>query len=168
MNLKAESLEEPDVVPLWINGEATTSSPPTTFTVASVSKPQDAPIIAHSADSEAANRAADAAWAAFASWRKTSPQIRRDLLLRVADAYERRLQQLIELQMRETNCTNQWAQMNVKYAIELLKETASRVTAVSGEIPQITDHNRLALVFRQPLGPILTIAPSVMPLSVPF
>ena len=156
------SPEEPDVVPLWINGEATTSSPPTTFTVTSLSKPQDTPIVAHSADSDIATRAADAAWAAFSVVGKTSPQTRRDLLLRVADAYERRLEQLTELQVRETSCTEQWGQMNVKYAIELLRETASRVTSVSGEIPQVTDHNKLALVFRQPLGPILTIAPSVV------
>lgn len=165
MNLKMASS---DMVPLWINGEATTSSPPTTFIVTSLSNPQDTPIRAHSADSDAAAHAADAAWAAFASWRTTSPQTRRDLLLRVADAYERRLQQLTELQVRETSCTEQWGQMNVKYAIELLRETASRVTAVSGEIPQVTDHKKLALVFRQPLGPILTIAPSVMCLRCPF
>ena len=168
MNLKTASPEEPDVVPLWINGKATTSSPPTTFTVTSLSKPRDTPITAHSADSDAATRAADAAWAAFTSWRKTSPQTRRDLLLRVANAYERRLQQLTDLQVRETSCTVQWGQMNVNYAIELLKETASRVTAVSGEIPQVTDPSRLALVFRQPLGPILTIAPSVMSSSCHF
>ena len=162
MTLKTGSSQEPDVVPLWINGEATTSSPPTTFTVTSLSKPQAPPIEAHSADSDAAIRAADAAWTAFASWRKNSPQTRRDLLLRVAEAYERRLQQLTELQVQETSCTEQWGQMNVKYAIELLRETASRVTAISGEIPQVTDPSKLALVFRQPLGPILTIAPSVI------
>ena len=153
---------DPAVVPLWINGEATTSSPPITFTVTSVSKPQETPITAQSADSDAATRAADAAWAAFGSWKKTSPQTRRDLLLRAASAYESRMQQLVEAQVHETSCTEPWAQMNVNYAIELLKETASRVTGVAGEIPQVIDHNKLALVFREPLGPILTIAPSGM------
>ena len=146
------------VVPLWINGEATTSTPVVTFAVQSMST-SEAVHHAHSANTQAAERAVEAAAAAFVSWRKTSPQSRRDLLLRVADKYEALTPALIDSQMLETSCTEAWARGNIQYAAEIIRESASRITSVSGDIPQTQGPDRLALVFKQPIGPVLTIAP---------
>ena len=147
-----------NVIPLWIGGKATTSSPAQTFPVYSSS---DGKIVhdAQSADGQAATRAVDAASAAFLSWRKTSPQSRRDLLLRVADKYVAKTPALVESQVLETNCTESWARGNIAYAVEVIRESASRVTSISGDIPQTMSSDRLALVFKEPIGTILTIAP---------
>ena len=145
-------------VPLWINGKATWSIPDVKFPVYSTSSGK---VVhhAHSANSHAAERAVEAAAAAFVSWKRTSPQSRRDLLLRVADKYEAKTQVLVDAQMLETSCTEAWARGNVQYAIGIIRESASRITSISGDIPQTRSRDRLALVFKEPMGPILTIAP---------
>ena len=158
MTLDIEPHSELPIVPLWIDGEAVRSSPPKLFPVHSSLQDKDV-FLAHSADVDTAKRAAEAAWTAFLSWKKQGPVFRRDLLLRVADNYERRTEQLIKLQMEETSCTETWARMNVALATETVKEIASRITSISGEIPQMASSEHLALVFREPIGPVLTIAP---------
>lgn len=147
-----------DVIPLWIDGKPTTSNTPTTFSVFSLAQDREV-FKAQSADSEAATRAAEAAQNAFATWKDTPAIARRKLLLRVASEYTRRTQELIESQMLETSCTEAWATMNVEYAIKLLEEIACRITTVSGEIPPLENSKHMALVFKEPVGPMLTIAP---------
>lgn len=150
--------ESRNIIPLWINGEPAMSTPAVTFPVQSLARGK---VVHHaqSANSEIAKKAADAAADAFRTWKKTSPQSRRDLLLRVADRYEAKTQALIDSQMLETSCTESWAKGNILYAIDCIRETSSRITSISGDIPSTMSSNRIALVFKQPIGPILTIAP---------
>lgn len=157
-NLEADAQTGLPVVPLWIDGAPTSSSPSKRFPVHSSQQNKDV-YLAESADVKAANLAADAAGKAFQTWRKTSFTHRRDLLFRVAANYIRRTEELVQLQMEETSCTSKWARMNVSLATDSVREVACRISAVSGEIPQMANPEHLALVFREPLGPILTIAP---------
>ena len=146
------------IVPLWINGEPTKSSPPITFPVHSAAQHKDV-YLAQATDAKTARRAVDSAWAAFQSWKKTSHHHRRELLLRVAAIYRRRSEELVQIQIEETSCQEPWARMNVDLAIGLLEEAASRISGIAGEIPQMGNPDSLALVFNEPVGPVLAIAP---------
>ncbi|KAK4905087.1 hypothetical protein LTR49_025580 [Elasticomyces elasticus] len=147
----------PDI-PLIIDGVATKSSPESTFNVYSHAA-GEVVYTAQSANVEAAQRAAEAASTAFATWKYTNAIVRRDLLFRVANKMVEKTEDLVHSQMLETSCNESWARFNVSYAIDLLQDLASRVTSISGEIPPTQDWNHMALVLKQPMGVILTIAP---------
>ena len=149
-----------DTVPLWINGNETLSSEGKSFAVYSA-KQQKIVHMAESATVEDVKKAADSVKAAFNSWRLTSAYERRDLLLRAADAFEAQLKRAIELQVSETSCEASWAAFNVNYGIKVIREIASRTTAVFGEMPRMNSDSNLALVFKEPVGPSLLIAPLV-------
>lgn len=153
----AEIPREP-LAPLWINGEAVTPAGLKTLSVYSSSLGRDVGY-AVSADVSSGKRAADAAWTALRSWKKTSAVSRRDLLLRVADLYLANREKLVDLQKLETSCSHEFANMNVTLAAQGVQEMASRITSISGEIPQVSSYERMALVFKVPVGPILVIAP---------
>jgi acyl-CoA reductase-like NAD-dependent aldehyde dehydrogenase len=147
------------VVPLWIGGAATTSSPPLMFPVYSAIK-QKQVFLAHAADSAAATRAVDSAAAAFKTWRKTSPTARRDILLRAADIMESRKAEIVSMEIEETSCGQPWALFNVESTVDIIREIASRVTSTcAGEMPSTANEGALSLVFHEPIGPVLLIAP---------
>lgn len=67
--------------------------------------------------------------------------------------------QLVNSQIEETSCQQGWAEFNIDTAVASIKETASLLTSVNGEIPQNSGTGRLVLVFKEPVGPLLAIAP---------
>jgi acyl-CoA reductase-like NAD-dependent aldehyde dehydrogenase len=158
MPLITEPHSDLKVIPLWINGEPATSSPPVTFPVHSAAQHKDV-YLAQAADPPTAKRAVDAAWAAFQGWKKTGHSYRRDLLLGIASIYRRRAEELVQIQIEETSAQEEWARMNVQLAIGILEEVAGRISGISGEIPQMANPNAMALVFNEPVGPVLAIAP---------
>lgn len=147
-----------EVVPLWIDGVAAESSQGTTFSVYSAKQEKDVHK-AQSADAKDANRAADVALKAFGTWRNTSAYERQALLFRAADIFEARKVEAISLQVEETSCEASWAGFNVRYGLSVMREIASRVTSVFGELPRTTSEANLCLVFKEPIGPSLLIAP---------
>ena len=151
---------EADVVPLWIDGSEAVSSEGVIFAVYSAKDQKDVHM-AQSASTKDVKAAADAAMRAFTSWRWTSATERRDLLLKVADAFEARKSEAVALQVAETSCEPAWASFNVTYGIKVIREIASKTTAVFGEMPRMDSEANLALVFKEPIGPSLLIAPSV-------
>lgn len=146
------------VVPLWIDGAPTKSSSAQTFAVYSALQGRDI-YMAQSADVASAKLAADSSFRAFQTWKKVGPVYRRDLLMKVATILSRRKDELKKIAMEETSCDDAWAEMNVNVAIENLYEVASRITSIAGELPQMTNSEHTALIFKEPLGPILSIAP---------
>lgn len=145
------------VVPLWIDGEAATSSLET-FPVHSFKLQKDV-YAAQSADTELATLAADVSLRAFQNWRTTSSEFRRDLLLKAADIFERRISEVVSCQVEETSCEITWASFNVTYGLTVMREIASRTTAVLGELPSTGSGANIALVIKEPIGPSLLIAP---------
>jgi acyl-CoA reductase-like NAD-dependent aldehyde dehydrogenase len=101
----------------------------------------------------------ESSWTAFKSWKKTPHTARRDLILRVAAHYEANASDLAQFQMEETSCTEAWAKQNVDLATRYLKEIAACVSSVTGVIPQIEKPNTMGFVFKEPIGPVLCIAP---------
>ena len=152
--------KEDDVVPLWIDGSKAVSSEGNIFAVYSAKYQKDVHM-AQSASTKNVKTAADAAMRAFTSWRWTSATERRDLLFRLADAFEARKAEAVALQVAETSCEPAWAAFNVIYGIKVIREIASKATAVFGEMPRMDSEANLALVFKEPIGPSLLIAPLV-------
>ncbi|KAK4504017.1 hypothetical protein PRZ48_004932 [Zasmidium cellare] len=120
------------------------------------------------ADRAACDRACDVAWKTFAGetlatgangWRRVSAEARRDILQAVAHLYSKRRAELVEAQVSETNCPEAWAEQNVTLSIKYLKEIASRVSSIHGEIPPVEKENTFAFVFKEPIGPVLCIPP---------
>ncbi|KAF7370150.1 putative salicylaldehyde dehydrogenase protein [Mycena sanguinolenta] len=143
-------------VPLLINGEEKTST--TTF---SVESPSSHATIwscssACSADVDAAVAAASAA---FPAWSKTKPAQRRNILLKVADLFEERAEELKLHLRQETGSDEMVAAINIVTAAEVIRDIAGRCSAIAGSIPVCQDEGRSALVLKEPYGVVLAIAP---------
>ena len=106
-----------------------------------------------------ARRAADAAAAAFPEWSATSPRDRRKVLLKAADVLEAKGPQFVEAMGAEIGATAGWAMFNVMLAADMLREAASLVTQIKGEIVPSNRPGSLAMAVRQPAGVVLAMAP---------
>ena len=145
-------------VPLWLNGEPQLPRNATLFPVhcAMSGFIVHYAVSATIADAEAA---CEASWSAFQSWKLSSPSHRRNILNGVADAFERRKDELVEVQFTETSCDEAWAANNVMISINYLREIAACVSSIMGQIPMNDKPETLSLVFKEPVGVVLTIPP---------
>lgn len=147
-----------EVVPLWIGGVTTVASAGLTFPVYSAKQEKDV-FMAQSADVKDAVRAADSALESFDTWRYTSANERQALLLKAVNIFETRKAEAVAFQVKETSCEPSWAGFNVGYGLVVMREIASRITSVFGEMPRTNSESSLTLVFKEPIGPSLLIAP---------
>lgn len=146
------------VVPLWLNGEPRVPKDARLIPVRSTLTGE----VVHqavSADHDAALAACDASWTAFQSWKRSPPSQRRDVLNRVAEAFERRTKEFVQYQMRETSCDEAWATHNVGLAVNYLREIAACVSSIMGFIPMNDKPDTMSFVFKDPVGVVLTIPP---------
>ncbi|KAJ7634989.1 Aldehyde/histidinol dehydrogenase [Roridomyces roridus] len=143
-------------VPLLINGEEKITT--TTF-------PIESPLsnstlwqcsIASTADADAALAAASAA---FPAWSKTKPAARRAIFLKAADLFEQRMDEFKRVMQQETGASDIFTNFETTTAIEHLRETAGRISAIEGSIPVCQDEGRSALIVKEPYGVVLAIAP---------
>ncbi|KAK7713144.1 hypothetical protein SLS57_007474 [Botryosphaeria dothidea] len=143
-------------IPLLINGEEKTADK--TFAVNSPASHKDlwSCSSASSADVDAALKAAKEA---FPAWSKTKPQARRILLNKVADLLDERADEFREHMSQETGAASVFTGFNTTIAAELIRDVAGRVSAISGAIPPTQDDDTTALVFKEPFGVVLAIAP---------
>jgi acyl-CoA reductase-like NAD-dependent aldehyde dehydrogenase len=81
-----------------------------------------------------ARAAADAAAAAFPSWAAVRPSERRNLLLAAADLLASRAKDFTDVMMGETGAFAPWVGFNVMLAANVLREVASFVTQINGEV----------------------------------
>ncbi|CAJ2500585.1 Uu.00g034380.m01.CDS01 [Anthostomella pinea] len=103
--------------------------------------------------------AVDAAVAAGREWRNTPPAARRDILFKAAEIMTRRREELGQYMMDETGGARGWADFNLDVTIDMLKETAGRVSSLTGSVPTLQDPNQSAMVVREPFGVVLAMAP---------
>lgn len=143
-------------VPFFINGQEV--HPERKFNVVS---PVTGKVVHEAASAtEADVRAAvDAAAEAFKAWKKALPRTRRDIFLKAAEVMSRRKEELSRYMMVETGCPAQWAEFNVNTAREFMLDVAGRLVALDGSMPTAADPNTGAMVFREPYGVVLAIAP---------
>lgn len=96
---------------------------------------------------------------AFSSWSRTSPSHRRDLLRAVAKLLHERSDELCTVMQSEMHAPELWARANVQFGIDLLEETAGLISdAMGGGIP-VSQGESYAMVFKEPMGVVLGIAP---------
>lgn len=108
---------------------------------------------------EDAKAAVAAAQAAFPAWSRTAPSARRALLLKAADIMESKAGDFASLMITETGSTGPWAGFNAHLAAGIIREAASMVTQVQGEIIPSDKPGMLAMAVRQAAGVCLGIAP---------
>lgn len=151
------SAESPYTVPLLINGKDVVTE--TTFPVVSPATHKQI-WLSSSASLSDVDAAISAAQAAFPSWTKTKPQVRRNILLKAADILEKRAEECGGYMMQETGAERGFAVgFNVPTAVELIRDVAGRLSGIMGSIPVCQQEGTSALVVKEAFGVVLGIAP---------
>lgn len=144
------------VIPLIINNESVV--PERQF---EVRNPATGDLVAQcaSASVDDATRAVEAAKAAFPAWSKMRPYDRRDILMKGADIMLSRKEELLKYQMEETGSGRPFAEHTFMLGVNLLKDFAARIPSIEGAVPSVTQDGEGAMVFKEPYGVVLGIAP---------
>ncbi|KAE9379646.1 aldehyde dehydrogenase [Stipitochalara longipes BDJ] len=113
--------------------------------------------------------AVESAQKAFRSWKNTKPTARRDIFLKAAQIVEKRGDELGKYMMDETAAPEFWGSgFNVPLAADMLKDVAGRIPSVQGSIPIPGAEGKSAMVWKEPYGVILGIAPWNAPYILGF
>lgn len=163
-----KDIEGRDVVPLFINGKPLPLDD-TSRVYPVHSSAQDKTVHYYaSTDEKTCSDACEVAWEAFSGavldtkrsgWKRASAVTRRDIIIRAADLFEQRKEELIEAQITETSCSYQWGLNGITTSVGYMREIASCVSGIKGEIPEINKPDTFAFVFKEPVGPVLVIPP---------
>lgn len=144
-------------VPLIINGRDVITSQSFEVTNPITGK------VVHRSSSASVQDAADAvatAQKAFPAWRDLPPPQKRDIFLNVANVLEKRVEELGDYMVSETGATEFWAKkFNIPFTADILRDIAGRISSIEGRVPRTNDPKTSALVFTEPYGVILGIAP---------
>jgi acyl-CoA reductase-like NAD-dependent aldehyde dehydrogenase len=137
------------------------NKPHTTTSSFPVHSPATGKLLHHfsSASIEDATLAVNTAQKAFPAWRALPPQKKRDIFLRTAEIMASRKDALIKICADETGAAPGWAEFNINLALEILKDVAGRISSIVGTIPSTAQEGVSALVYKEPYGVILAIAP---------
>ena len=104
--------------------------------------------------------AIEAARTAYPAWSKTKPSKRRDILLKAAEIVESRANELGGYMMDETGAVEGYATyFNVPNVVEMLRDVAGRIVTATTYMPVVAEEGKSALVFKEPYGVVLGIAP---------
>jgi benzaldehyde dehydrogenase (NAD) len=144
-------------IQLSIGGKAADAEGGRTFTRANPLTGDPATKAAAATPADAA-KAAEAAAKAAPVWAATGPNARRALLNKAVDALNARADAFVDAMMNETGSTEGWARFNLMLATGMVREAAALTTQINGEVIP-SDHARVAMALREPVGPILGIAP---------
>jgi acyl-CoA reductase-like NAD-dependent aldehyde dehydrogenase len=144
-------------VPLLIGGQARPASNGKTF---ERRNPVSGVVVSQvaAATVEDADAAVAAAKDAFPAWAALPPSERRARLLRAADLMTERAAEFVAT-TGETGAMANWYGHNVFLAANVLREAASMVTQIQGDVIPSDVPGSFAMAIRQPCGVILGIAP---------
>lgn len=144
------------VIPLIINNESIV-----TENVFDIHAPATGQVLHQcaAASVDHANRAVAAAKAAFPAWSRMKPYDRRDVLMKAADIMFARSEELIKYQMEETGAGRMFAEKTCLLGAGFLKDFAARIPSIEGSVPSVTQDGECAMVFKEPYGVVLGIAP---------
>ena len=117
-----------------------------------------------SGDRQDARRAIEAAASAFPGWSATPPAQKRLLFLKAADILERRQPDFLAALMEETGATFGFSMFQLGFTPNLLRESASQVYNVTGEILPSDTPGAFFMATRQPVGVVAGLAPWNAPL----
>lgn len=108
--------------------------------------------IVASGGAQDAKLALDAAAKTFPSWAAAAPSDRRRVLLKAADLLEDQQEEIASLLTKETGSIRKWAGFQISRSIGTLREAASHVHRVTGEVLPSDEPGRFSMVLRQPVG----------------
>ncbi|KAJ5669385.1 hypothetical protein N7462_010455 [Penicillium macrosclerotiorum] len=147
------------VIPIVIEGKALPVDESRLISVQSAATGAEVHL-AQGATVDIARNAAESSRQAFQKWKATLYTARRDLLLKVADIIQSREEAFVAMQIRETSCQEEWARFNVNLSCAGLREIASNISQeCTGELPAPQGPGAFCMVFKEPVGPVLVIAP---------
>jgi acyl-CoA reductase-like NAD-dependent aldehyde dehydrogenase len=116
------------------------------------------------ASAQDAQRAVDAAAAAFGPWSRTAAAERRRVLLAAAENLERRAIEVAEAMTAEVGATTGWAMFNCEQAGIILREAAAQAHAVDARQLASDTPGLTSLAVRRPAGVVVGMAPWNAPL----
>jgi acyl-CoA reductase-like NAD-dependent aldehyde dehydrogenase len=105
-----------------------------------------------------AQRAVEAAAAAFAEWSQTPPAARQGIFLRAAEVLEARQDEVVSMLARETGCTFGFGMFQMHFVPGLFRQAAALAYAPLGEVLP-SDTGAFAMGVRRPVGVVGAIAP---------
>ncbi|CAG8416557.1 unnamed protein product [Penicillium salamii] len=111
------------------------------------------------ADTEHATLAVESAEKAFPEWSSTKPATRRDILLKTADVFLARKDEFVGYMCEETGSQPDFAEFILMLGVNLLKDVAGKVSGIEAASPALVQEGTSALVYKQPYGVVLGIAP---------
>lgn len=103
--------------------------------------------------------AAESAQRAFKLWSKTKPSARRDVLLKTADIFLERKEELIRYMQEETGAERAFAEFQLISGSNLIKDAAGKISSITGSIPTLVGEGDHGFVYKEPYGGVLAIAP---------
>lgn len=112
---------------------------------------------------EDATLAVQSAEAAFPAWSSTKPATRRDILLKTADIFLARKDEFVGYMCEETGSQAEFAEFILMLGVNLLKDVAGKVSGIEATSPTLVQEGTGALVYKQPYGVVLGIAPWYVP-----
>ncbi len=104
-------------------------------------------------------RAVESAKAAFPAWSKTKAYDRRDILFKAAEIMQSRKEELIAYQREETGAGRPFSEHTFNMGVNFIKDFAGRIPTIEGIVPNVTLDGEGAMVYKEPYGVILGIAP---------
>ncbi|RDL33261.1 putative salicylaldehyde dehydrogenase [Venustampulla echinocandica] len=107
-------------------------------------------------DTDAAISAAENAYPA---WRSLPPNQKRDIFLKAAGIMESRAEEMRKNTVQETGAAEGWAAFDQGLSSEILRDVAGRISSIAGSIPATAQEDVTALVYKEPYGVVLAIAP---------
>lgn len=143
-------------IPLFLDGKEVTTS--TTFDVISpvTNKKLYSCASANEADAEAAIASCAKA---FPAWSKMKPALRRDIFLRAAEGFAKRRDESWKYMHEETGSERPMFEFTYGVAIDACKDAAGLIQTIEGSAPTVAEEGSSAIVFKEPYGVVLGIAP---------
>ena len=149
---------------LFINGEFVPSTNPEAKCTST--SPVDGSTLSTFADAtkEDVDKAVEAAWAAFKTWKNTTPAERCKVLNQVADAIEKNKERLAKIEsMDNGKPIRETMAMDIMAGIEHFRYFAACIMAEEGSAT-VLDGKYLSLILREPIG----VVGQIVPWNFPF
>ena len=126
-------------------------------------------VVATAPDSSAQDtrRAIQAAADAFPRWRRMIPPERGKIVLRAAQLFEARLEEVSQLLTREEGKTLSDSRGEVKRAIDIMEYISGMGRRLGGVTLPTEAPHVFCFTTRQPIGPVATISPWNFPVAIP-
>jgi aldehyde dehydrogenase (NAD+) len=130
-------------------------------------RPSETVAAVQQADTQVANRAVEAAQAAFAGWRATPAPARGEILRRAADLLEQRATEVGRDLTREEGKTLAEGIGETRRAIQILRYYAGQTLEPDGETYPSASAATFLFARREPVGVVSVITPWNFPIAIP-